>query len=965
MLHRSVLTTAVMVCAWWAATTPVSAQENAGKIEAAAVDLGRPVDFERDIYPILDKNCLACHNLAINESDLVLESVENILKGGASGAVVVPGNPDESLLFKVIARAEEPAMPPLPNKVEAKALTPQELGLVKLWIAEGAKAGAGTGAANLQWQKIPSNLKAIYSTALSPWGRFAASGRVNQIYMFDLLAGDKMTQLLDPNLATVVIDGQPLYPTGAAHRDFVHAMVFSPDGTMLATGDFKSVKLWQRGQNIQKWAYTGPAAVTMVAAAHPEYCAVALADNSIVLLKQADGTLHKALSGHTGAVKGLQFSLDGTQLYSASVDMTIRIWTLADGAAVLTSTTTAPINDLVLSKPVQPADAPAKLVTAHADNMIRVWNIPVDANPPVPLAELPGHGGPVNALVTLPTNGDIVISGSDDGTVRTWNLTNNTAVLNMNHGGPVTDVAARPDGKFIASSSANNVAKLWQADNGTQIAELIGNVDTQRQVVLTTERQTVLKQKVALADAGVKAADASVTEREAGVKMATEAKAAADKALADAQAAMVAADAALVAAKDAAGKDTANKDLEKAATDAQAEATKQADAVKAATTAQAGTVRALERAEQAVVASKEKQTSAKALFDAATAVATQSDADLMVVQQADAAAPKPLKTVAFVADGRIIATSGDDNLIHLWDSTTGKPLENLTGNQAPVAALAAAAGSTVVSGAANNVVIAWDADPTWQYAGILGPKADAPLDLAPSIFINRVLALAFSPDGKFLITGGGDPSRSGQLLLWDVATRTMVREFENAHSDTIFSVDFSHDGKQILSGAADKFVKIFDVETGAFIKAFEGHTHHVLGVSWRADGALIASAGADNAIKIWTVETGEQARTIATHSKQVTAIHFIGVGDNIVTSGGDTVVRMHTASNGGNYRNLSGNPDYVYATSASRNETLVIAGGEDGILRVWDGTNGNLLKSLEPPKPAEEAPMPNAAAAAQ
>ncbi|MEX0728929.1 MAG: c-type cytochrome domain-containing protein [Planctomycetaceae bacterium] len=963
MLHRSTLTALVMTCAWWAVSSPVSAQEEAaGPIEAAAVDLGRPVDFEQDIFPILDRNCLACHNVAINESDLVLESVENILKGGASGPVVVEGKPDESLLFKVVSRAEEPAMPPLPNKVEAKALTPQELGLIKQWITEGAKPGSGSGAANLQWQSIPSNLKAIYSSALSPWGRFAAAGRVNQIYIFDLLNGDKMTQLLDPELQSVVIDGQPLYPNGAAHRDFVHSMAFSPDGHTLATGDFKAVKIWQRGENVQRWKYTAPAAVTAVNASHPDYVAVALADNSIVLLKQADGALHLSLAGHTGAVKGLQFSLDGLQLYSASQDMTIRIWNLADGAAVLTSTTTAPINDLIVSKPLEPADAPARLATAHADNTIRIWNIPADANPPTPLAELAGHTGPVNALAVVPATPDIIVSGSDDGTVRTWNLATNMAALNMNHGAPVTDVAARTDGKFFASAAANNVAKLWQADNGAQIAEMTGNLDTQHHVVLATESQTVSKQHVALADAAVKAADASVTEREAGQKMANEAKAAADKALTDAQTALTDAETKAAAAKEAAAKDTANKDLEKAATDAQAEVTKQTEAVKSATNAQAGAVRNVERADQALAAAKEKQTATKAGLEAATAAATQADAELAAVQATDAAAAKPLKSVTFVAEGRIIATSGDDNVIHLWDATTGKPLENLSGNAAPVAALASAAGTTVVSGAADNAVVSWDADPAWHLAGVLGPKPEAPLDLAPSPFINRVLALAFSPDGTKLITGGGDPSRSGQLLLWDVANRAVIREFENAHSDTIFSVDFSRDGKYLLSGGADKFVKIFNVETGEFVKAFEGHTHHVLGVSFRADGAFIASAGADNAIKIWNVETGEQARTIGSHSKQVTSIHFIGVGDNIVSSGGDTVVRGHTASNGSNYRSFSGNPDYVYTSAAARNESLVIGGGEDGILRVWDGTNGNLLKSLEPPKPAEENPMPTAAA---
>src|SRR4029079_16075551 len=108
---------------------------------------------------------------------------------------------------------------------------------------------------------------------------------------------------------------------------------------------------------------------------------------------------------------------------------------------------------------------------------------------------------------------------------------------------------------------------------------------------------------------------------------------------------------------------------------------------------------------------------------------------------------------------------------------------------------------------------------------------------------------------KLLATGGGDASRSGELMIWDVTSQTLVREIKDAHSDTVMGVEFSRDGKYLLSGGADKFVKIFEVATGTHVRSFEGHTHHVLDVSWKADGSTIASAGADNAVKIWNVET--------------------------------------------------------------------------------------------------------------
>ncbi|MBC8117224.1 MAG: WD40 repeat domain-containing protein, partial [Candidatus Saccharimonas sp.] len=233
----------------------------------------------------------------------------------------------------------------------------------------------------------------------------------------------------------------------------------------------------------------------------------------------------------------------------------------------------------------------------------------------------------------------------------------------------------------------------------------------------------------------------------------------------------------------------------------------------------------------------------------------------------------------------------------------------------------------------------------------LGPAPENMLDLAKSAFVNRVVSLAFSPDGKLLATGGGEPSRSGELILWNVETKAIARQFVDAHSDTVFGIDFSRDGKQLVSGAADKFVKQFDVETGKLIRSFEGHTHHVLDVSWKGDGSRIASAGADNAIKVWNVETGEQHRTIQNYAKQVTSIQYIGASDNLISCSGDKTVKMHRSNDGGNTRNFAGPTDFVYATACTRDEAIVVAGGEDGIFRVWNGTNAQELFKFEPPKP--------------
>ena len=60
-----------------------------------------------------------------------------------------------------------------------------------------------------------------------------------------------------------------------------------------------------------------------------------------------------------------------------------------------------------------------------------------------------------------------------------------------------------------------------------------------------------------------------------------------------------------------------------------------------------------------------------------------------------------------------------------------------------------------------------------------------------SPLIDRVTSLDFSPDGKLLASGGGDPSRSGELKLWNVADGTLAKDLPDAHSDTVLGIKFS------------------------------------------------------------------------------------------------------------------------------------------------------------------------------
>ncbi len=920
-------------------------------IKPAEVKLGRPVEFEKDILPFLDDSCISCHNVVVDEGELVLEDVPAMLKGGKHGTSLVAGQPDKSPLYVAAARlAAKTAMPPMPNDAEAEVLTPQQLGLLRQWIVEGAKAGAGSAERKIAWRPVPQQANAVYSVALSPWAQFVAAGRANQVVLFDITGKQEIGRLIDPGLSTIKWNDGLMYPDGAAHRDFVHSVAFSPDGNWIASGGFRTLKLWQKQPQQQQQLALAADVTALAVTADGKSAATALADNTIQLWNLATGKPAALLKGHAAPIRGLAFTADGAKLVSGSADKTIRLWNVAAAKQEGQLTAPADVRALLLSK-----DG-SQVVSGDADNTIRVWALPQPGNndAAAPVAELKGHSKPVTALALILPAGKQIASGSEDGTLRTWDLASKRNLKTMNLGAPITDVAVRPDGAAVAASATNNIARIYDL-NGKQLAELKGDVNLTRNVVSKTDGQTVAKQQFALADAAVKAAEKNLKDRQDASKKAGEAKTAADKALTEAQKKAKEANDKVNAAKAELDKKPDDAALKKKHDAAVKAAAKPNDELKKAQSGKTSAERAIKLAAESIKtaqANLDTRNKAKAAADAAQ---KKADADLAAAKTQEQAGLKPIRTIAFSSDAKRIVTGGDDNLAHVWDAATGQAIDALSGHGAPLTALAAAPGARVVSAGADKTLRIWSVNPTWTLAGRIGAQDNDPDSLAASPFISRIVSLAFSPDGKLLATGGGDPSRNGELMIWNVQDRKLVRTIADAHSDVVLDVEFSRDGKSLLSGGADKFMRLFDVATGKLDKAFEGHTHHVLGVAWKADGSAVASAGADNVIKIWNVETGEQKRTIANYTKQVTGIQYIGTGDNMVSSGGDKTVRLHTASNGRNYRSFSGAADFVYSAAASRDEKIVVAGGEDGVVRVWNGTNGSSIFNFEPPKPAANA----------
>ena len=1145
-----------------AALAALPASASADPIAIAEVKHEGDVDFEKEILPIFRRNCLACHSATEAQSDLVLESPQTILKGGSEGPSVVAGKSAESLLLMLTSRQKEPHMPPPDNDVKAKALSPEELGLIKLWIDQGTKGEVASASSMITWQPLPPGINPIYAVAITGDGQYAAASRANQIFLYHVPSKRELGRLTDPSLLEKGIYTQP----GVADLDLIQSLKFSPDGQWLASGGFRTVKLWKKpagGKRLDLAALEGPPR-SIAVSPDGKQAAIGEETGKVKVFDLASGQIVKTIAGHGGPVTGVAFSADGARLVTGSLDKSVRVFNLADQQQVASIETPSPVNAVAIV-------GEGKLIASGGeDNVIRTWELPAsqpaDAQPadsnaaPKPVRELAGHGGPVTSLVALAPNGAQLLSGSKDGTVRVWDVAGGNVVKNMNHGAPVVSVAARADGKRFASASSAGTARLWNAENQQQVAEVKGDFRAGLNVAAASRAAALAKKHVELAKNDLKEAGdrkkaeednqkksmEALTKAESEFKpkdeafvKAMEEKVAADKALADAtsaktkadetkkamdeafakadealkkakteqdaagkvaadattaktkadEAARVATDAfakadaaltkantdqeaagkaaadaataakaaadKLAAAKEALAKDTENQGLndavaaaEKEATDAAARqktaddakvaadkvatdadaARKTAEAAKAAADKVAVDADAAKKkADEAKVAADKvyadadaarktaetaKQAADKAVTDAQTAM-NQADQKVkqiapnfqkamderttaertlqtaqrgveraaeavkkateavpgfeekvkaaeavagerdQVVKTASEAVPqteKPFTAIAFSPDGKYLATIGEDQLLHTYDAETGAAIEVYGPSGAALSVLAFAADGSPITAAANNSGMLWDLASEWKLVRTIGSP-----DMAGEL-VDRVTALDFSHDGKLLAVGGGEPSRSGEIKIYNVESGQLVLALKEPHSDTVNCLAFSPDSQQLASCAADRFVKVWNVADGTFLRSFEGHTHHVLGVAWRADGRVLASSGADMVVKVWDTRTGDQLRTIQNQfNKEVTSVSFVGDGDVFVVTAGDARVRFMNAANGGNVRDFGGTADYMYAGAASADGKTVIAGGLDSVLRIWNDQGQEQARFTAPAPEAQTA----------
>lgn len=350
-----------------------------------------------DIQPLMVKRCGACHAQGAKVGDYEMNTHAQFMRGGNRGRAVVPGSPDESLMFQMIQGKADPTMP-----MDGTFLSAGDIEMIRKWIAAGAKGPAqdvavkSAGAAPLLKPK-KANAARTYGAAIS--GDLIA------------LAGYREVKLVSASTR------QPVASL-AGHVDAVRNVAFSADGKLLAAAGGVcakkgEVKIWDVAKRAELVTITGHEDCVYGIAFSPDGKVLATSsyDKMIKLWEVESGKEIRTLKDHIDSVYAVAFTPDGKRLVSGGADRTVKIWEVATGKRLYTfSEATDGINSIAV-------DPTGKMVAAGGlDKSIRIWSMG-DTGGEL-LHSLMAHEDAILRVVWSP-DGKTIVSSAADRSIKT------------------------------------------------------------------------------------------------------------------------------------------------------------------------------------------------------------------------------------------------------------------------------------------------------------------------------------------------------------------------------------------------------------------------------------------------------------------------------------------------------------------------------------------------------------------
>jgi WD40 repeat protein len=285
--------------------------------------------------------------------------------------------------------------------------------------------------------------------------------------------------------------------------------------------------------------------------------------------------------------------------------------------------------------------------------------------------------------------------------------------------------------------------------------------------------------------------------------------------------------------------------------------------------------------------------------------------------------------VAMSPDGKLLASSGVDRTVRLWDLASRRLLRELQGHKGVVLAVTFSPdGKCLASGGEG----ADDADPTGEILLWSVPAGQRIRSLAGHR--QAVAGVAFSPDGRRLASASHDRT----VKLWNVETCLADQTFTQ-HSNAVLAVRFSPDGQRLASASADRTVKLWDAGTLGVVHTLRGHGAPATAVAFRRDGRLLASGSADHGVRVWDAATG-QLLYHKDYPDVIAAVSFSPDGGRLAIASEDGTARVVQAIDGQTLFTLKGHRYCLAAVAFSPTGDQLATGSWDQTVKLWDAVTG-------------------------
>ncbi|MDP3583571.1 MAG: caspase family protein [Thiobacillus sp.] len=571
----------------------------------------------------------------------------------------------------------------------------------------------------------------------------------------------------------------------------VNALAFSLDGRLIASGGGPYITLWNAASGRELRTLTDQGGEILSVAFSPDGRMLASGSNEdgyylIKLWDAASGRELRTLRGHTASVLTVAFSPDGRMLASGDRNNTVKLWDAASGRELRTLKG----RNVGLSRVVFSPDGRMLVL---GDTVLDVPN-----GRELRTLKVPGRS------VASP-DGRMMASLSADNTIKLLDMASGRELRTLTgHRGEILSVDFSPDGRVLASGDRDNTIKLWDAASGRELRTLRGHTASVFTVIFSPDGRVLAS--------GDRNNTVKLWDAASGRELRTLTGHAADLPT-------------FVFSPD--GRMLAS--------------------------GSGGTIK---------------------LWDAA------SGRGLRALK----GHKWGILSLAFSPDGRMLASSARwDQTIKLWDTASGRELRTLKGYRArEVHSLAFSPdGRMLASGSRDGRIKLWDPSSGRKLRTLKGHKTR-----------DEVHSVAFSPDGRMLASG----SRDGTIKLWDPSSGRKLRTIH--FSGFMSTVAFSPDGRMLASGNWGGTIKLWDTASGQELRTLDWQHGGVDSVAFSPNGRVLVSGGAgDSPIKLWDTESGKLLRTFKVGSYvrpfgleaygPVTSVAFSNEG--MLASGGNAV----------------------------------------------------------------------------